>query len=89
MPFSLNSPLREPSHSFTDSHVIKSLGESEPMAPPCTTRSSTGEKPFKLADSFVKRYEGRPAPFGFEGLGEFVYLRTYSRVKPDGTNEVW
>jgi len=28
-------------------------------------------------------------PFGFNGLGEFVYNRTYSRVKADGTNEKW
>ena len=28
-------------------------------------------------------------PFGFNGLGELVYMRTYSRIKEDGKNERW
>ena len=47
-----------------------------------------GDK-FRLDDSFVRRYAGRPAPFGFGGLGELVYMRTYSRIKEDGVNEQW
>eukprot|EP01133_Synstelium_polycarpum_P002458 gene2458-2794_t len=46
-------------------------------------------KRFRLAKSFVDGYRGRPAPFGFGVLGELVYRRTYSRIKPDGTNEQW
>jgi len=30
-----------------------------------------------------------PAEFGFNGFGEVVYYRTYSRLKPDGTQEDW
>ncbi|OQR87964.1 hypothetical protein ACHHYP_07785 [Achlya hypogyna] len=38
---------------------------------------------------FVDTFNNTPAPFGFNGLGEFVYMRTYSRDKPDGTKEQW
>ena len=44
---------------------------------------------FKLEDSFVNRYMGRKPPFGFGGLGKLVYMRTYSRIKEDGSNEHW
>jgi ribonucleoside-triphosphate reductase len=44
---------------------------------------------FRLPDSFVSKYKNITPPFGFNGLGEFVYLRTYSRIKADNTNEVW
>jgi len=44
---------------------------------------------FKLDDAFVAKYAHRKPPFGFGALGQFTYLRTYSRVKADGTNERW
>lgn len=44
---------------------------------------------FRLSDSFIEEYSKKKAPFGFNGLGELVYLRTYSRLKQDGTNEKW
>lgn len=44
---------------------------------------------FRLPQSFIDTYKGRKPPFGFDGLGEFVFYRTYSHVKPDGTNESW
>lgn len=44
---------------------------------------------FKLSPSFVERYRERRAPFGFNGLGELVFMRSYSRVKPDGSRERW
>ena len=46
-------------------------------------------KSFKLSDSFVEKYVKILPPFGFNGLGELVYMRTYSRIKEDGTNEQW
>ncbi|RME29044.1 MAG: fused protease/ribonucleoside-triphosphate reductase [Candidatus Zixiibacteriota bacterium] len=46
-------------------------------------------KQFRLPDEFIEEYKKKPAPFGFGGLGYVVYLRTYSRVKEDGTNEKW
>ena len=36
---------------------------------------------FRLRRSFVDAYASRRAPFGFNGLGELVYQRTYSRIK--------
>jgi len=47
------------------------------------------ERPFKLSSKFVSKYKETPPPFGFNGLGEFVYKRTYSRVLEDGKNEEW
>ena len=44
---------------------------------------------FKLTDNFVKTYMRKKPPFGFNGLGELVYMRTYSRLKADGKNERW
>ena len=44
---------------------------------------------FKLTDNFVKTYMRKKPPFGFNGLGELVYMRTYSRIKEDGKNERW
>ncbi len=46
-------------------------------------------KPFKLSDNFVAKYKRKKAPFGFNGLGELVYNRTYSRLRADGKNEQW
>lgn len=44
---------------------------------------------FRLSDRFLSRFKGTKPPFGFGGLGELVYQRTYSRVKPNGENEQW
>ena len=44
---------------------------------------------FELSDRFVDNYTQKIPPFGFNGLGEFVFYRTYSRIKEDGTNESW
>ena len=44
---------------------------------------------FKLSDKFINKYKRKKAPFGFNGLGELVYMRTYSRIKEDGKNEKW
>lgn len=49
-----------------------------------------GEKiKFKLSDAFVSNYIGKKAPFGFNGLGELTYNRTYSRIMENGSNETW
>ena len=44
---------------------------------------------FKLSENFVNKYKRKRPPFGFNGLGELVYMRTYSRIKEDGKNERW
>jgi ribonucleotide reductase alpha subunit len=42
-----------------------------------------------IDDAFVSSYANKPAPWGFNGMGEIVFLRTYSRTKSDGTIETW
>jgi len=44
---------------------------------------------FKLSEGFIERYKAQKPKFGFGGLGEFVFMRTYSRLKADGKNEAW
>jgi len=44
---------------------------------------------FKLSDNFINKWKRKKPPFGFNGLGELVYMRTYSRIKEDGKNERW
>ena len=44
---------------------------------------------FKLSENFVSKYKRKKPPFGFNGLGELVYMRTYYRIKENGKNERW
>ena len=49
---------------------------------------------FELAKDFVDGYSTKKAPFGYRdaagnSVGEITFLRTYSRLKPDGTKETW
>lgn len=49
---------------------------------------------FRLVPDFVDSYRGQTPPFGFRdaggnSLGEITFLRTYSRLKEDGSKETW
>ena len=44
---------------------------------------------FRLTDEFIEGYKRKQPPFGFGALGELTCMRTYSRIKDDGKNEVW
>lgn len=44
---------------------------------------------FSLSKAFIDKYSKETPPFGFNGLGELVFMRTYSRIKEDGKNEQW
>jgi adenosylcobalamin-dependent ribonucleoside-triphosphate reductase len=49
---------------------------------------------FKLSSDFIESYQKLEAPFGFKdaatnSLGEITFIRTYSRMKEDGTKERW
>ena len=49
---------------------------------------------FKLSQDFVDGYRGKPVPWGYKdvagnSVGEITFLRTYSRIKEDGTKETW
>jgi len=47
------------------------------------------EHRFTLTENFLEKYKTLSPKFGFDGLGEFVYMRTYSRIKDDSSNEEW
>jgi hypothetical protein len=49
---------------------------------------------FRLADDFVAGYNSKKVPWGYQdaagnSVGEITFLRTYSRIKADGTKETW
>ena len=49
---------------------------------------------FKLNEDFLESYRKKKAPFGYSdaagnSVGEITFLRTYSRLKEDGTKETW
>ena len=49
---------------------------------------------FKLNEDFLESYKKKKAPFGYadaagNSVGEITFLRTYSRLKEDGTKETW
>jgi ribonucleoside-triphosphate reductase len=49
---------------------------------------------FHLSDDFISSFKGKASPFGYKdaggnSLGEITFLRTYSRIKEDGTKETW
>jgi ribonucleoside-triphosphate reductase len=49
---------------------------------------------FRLTDEFISSFRQKQAPFGYRdaggnSVGEITFLRTYSRLKADGTKETW
>lgn len=44
---------------------------------------------FKLSQQFLENYRSLKPNFGFNGLGELVYQRSYSRLKDNGDYENW
>ena len=49
---------------------------------------------FKLSEDFVAGYKDKKVPWGYvdaggNAVGEITFLRTYSRLKADGTKETW
>ena len=44
---------------------------------------------FNLTEGFLSHYKNKKPKFGFNGLGELVYNRTYSRLKENGSKEKW
>lgn len=47
------------------------------------------EERFTLKEDFCNQLFAKKPEFGFGGFGEAVYYRTYSRIKPDGSQEHW
>ena len=49
---------------------------------------------FRLTEDFVSQYRSRPVPWGYtdaggNSVGEITFMRTYSRLKEDGSKESW
>lgn len=44
---------------------------------------------FNLNQTIVDEIQSLEPNFGYNGFGEFVFYRTYSRQKPDGNMETW
>jgi ribonucleoside-triphosphate reductase (thioredoxin) len=49
---------------------------------------------FRLAEEFLTSYRDKKVPWGYQdaagnSVGEITFLRTYSRLKADGTKETW
>jgi ribonucleoside-triphosphate reductase len=49
---------------------------------------------FKLAEEFVNSYRSKKVDWGYKdaagnSVGEITFIRTYSRLKEDGTKETW
>ena len=49
---------------------------------------------FNLSEDFISGYRSKKPPFGYtdaagNSVGEITFLRTYSRLKEDGTKETW
>lgn len=49
---------------------------------------------FKLTEDFLAGYRSKRIPWGYQdaagnSVGEITFLRTYSRLKEDGTKETW
>lgn len=47
------------------------------------------EDHFRLDQGFINQYKNKTPKFGFNGLGELVFYRTYSRIQPDGMKETF
>jgi adenosylcobalamin-dependent ribonucleoside-triphosphate reductase len=65
----------------------------EPTAQPLGGKSSLLFS-FRISDDFLESYRTKKAPFGYRdaagnSVGEITFLRTYSRLKEDGTKETW
>jgi len=66
-------------HSFLNMHGNTACLRS--MAPDKSKQKATTVAPFALDDAFCRRFEGRRGDFGYDGLGEFTFYRTYARKK--------
>ena len=73
--------------------MLEEIENGNPDLVPIETKS-TSTFAFRLTDDFVQSYRGKTAPFGYvdaagNSVGEITFLRTYSRLKEDGTKETW
>ena len=88
LPASPPAPLTAPSSSVPSPLPKPYLSNGRPL-PSVLPSSPPSSARFRLTPNFIDTFRNRPPPFGYNGLGELVYLRTYSRKKPDSSNEAW
>ncbi|ORX63742.1 PFL-like glycyl radical enzyme [Basidiobolus meristosporus CBS 931.73] len=69
--------------------VKNAQSTSSPATASSSSSSKKGSNQFQLDSEFVEKYRHQRAPFGFNGLGNIVYQRTYSRLKENGEREQW
>lgn len=73
--------------------MLEEIENGNPDLFPIETKS-TSTFVFRITDDFVQSYRSKTAPFGYvdaagNSVGEITFLRTYSRLKEDGTKETW
>ncbi len=73
--------------------MLEEIENGNPDLFPIETKS-TSTFAFRITDDFVQSYRSKTAPFGYvdaagNSVGEITFLRTYSRLKEDGTKETW
>jgi len=54
-----------------------------------TLFKTSSTPPFKLDSGYINKFSTIKPDFGYNGLGEFTYRRTYSRLKDNTKNEQW
>ena len=69
--------------------LVRRLSTLSLVDTPIKSLPNAWREPFTLDREFVRSYSRVLPVFGFNGLGELVYKRTYSRRKPDGSFEEW
>ena len=56
---------------------------------PATDKEYVIKERFSLKDAYCKALQEKAPEFGCGGFGEATYYRTYSRLRPDGSQEHW
>lgn len=76
---------------WTRLYTVRAPPASPPGGTPSTFSPVTEETRFRLDDAFVRDWRNEDPNFGFDGLGELTYKRSYARLVPggDGRLEDW
>ncbi len=65
------------------------IGENVFRTPKPTFNKPYVTERFILRDKTVNHIQSLKPKFGYNGYGEFIFYRTYSRIKSDGSQETW
>ncbi len=72
--------------------MTQEIENGNPDLSPITTKTAMFS--FRITEDFIDSYRSKPSPFGYKdagnnSVGEITFLRTYSRLKEDGSKESW